>query len=213
VWGRNFSLLTAVVEPLQRAVASSLQNGNVHKVCLVAHSQGAIIAFDAISRLLHVPENERGDLSKLEVFSFGAAAKYTPVGGREANIFFEHHLNIFDPVACLGALWLPFGWTGTRYRYWRAGHLMNGCHLSHGVHPDSRFYAKCDAGLHGKPPPKSNPIEWQRLLALALVATVTTIAVLFISFLLAWAYLPAAIIVGVLVATDFQSSWIPHIEA
>ncbi|KAH8804490.1 hypothetical protein F5884DRAFT_796150 [Xylogone sp. PMI_703] len=136
---RSFSFRTSETRQAYTILKDYLQDGNVNRIVLIAHSQGGILAS-------HILDNLYTDLSslqlqKLEVYTFGNAALHfnNPLSGAAPNAHvishIEHYCNEYDLVCSWGAL-SSAGQTDTRF-YGKVfvsrgatGHLLNQHYLS-----------------------------------------------------------------------------------
>jgi len=136
--GRTFNGLTLVAKKLGMILEEELKRNDIEKVVLIAHSQGAIIASNAIAKLIHHKVKE---IDKLEVYTFGSAAdsfSETCEHGKKAP-YYEHFANTGDLVAKIGVLhWMFTNYKHrNRYRYpgrlyvaKRRGHLLSEHYLN-----------------------------------------------------------------------------------
>ncbi|KAF9373740.1 hypothetical protein CPB97_000350 [Podila verticillata] len=97
---RDFGYTTDDVRQLYAVTKRKLLNKDNHKVVLIGHSQGGIIASMVVDRLLDTLGE--GPLRKLEVYTFASAANHMHGGGVLPHI--EHFANEYDFVARTGVM-------------------------------------------------------------------------------------------------------------
>jgi len=121
--GRTFNGMTYISDQLADVLESELTRPEIKKIVLLAHSQGAIIASNAISVLI---ERNVRDICKLEVYTFGSAAdsfketvSENPFNGEKYSVpYYGHFANDGDVIAKIGVLhWMFTKYEGSRYRY------------------------------------------------------------------------------------------------
>jgi len=133
--GRTFNGLTTIGQELAKSLEIELKRKEKSKVVLLAHSQGAIIASNAISTLV---DRKVLELEKLEVYTFGSAAdsfrqmEIETSDGKKKVPLYEHFANHGDLIAQIGVLhWMFTKYSGSRYNYpgrlfvsSKSGHLL-----------------------------------------------------------------------------------------
>ncbi|KAF9330385.1 hypothetical protein BG006_006679 [Podila minutissima] len=92
---RCFGYTTEDARQLYYSVQSELRKDDIHRVVLIAHSQGAIIASLVVDRLL--ASESTTDLKKLELYTFASAANH--MHGAEDLFCIEHFVNKWDYIA------------------------------------------------------------------------------------------------------------------
>jgi len=137
--GRTFNGLTLVGKKLGMILEEELKRNDIEKVVLIAHSQGAIIASNAIAKLI---SHKVKEIDKLEVYTFGSAAESFSETHNSSGLkapYYEHFANTGDFVAKIGVLhWMFTNYKNrNRYRYpgrlyvaKRRGHLLSEHYLS-----------------------------------------------------------------------------------
>jgi len=142
--GRTFNGMTYIGVQLADVLEGELLRPEITKLVLIVHSQGAIIASNAISVLL---KRNVKDICKLEVYTFGSAADsfaettaVNPLNGEKQMVpYYEHFANDGDVIAKIGVLhWMFTKYSGSRYRYpgrlfvsSQKGHLLGEHYLNH----------------------------------------------------------------------------------
>ncbi|KAG0095977.1 hypothetical protein BGZ93_005159 [Podila epicladia] len=92
---RCFGYTTEDARQLYYSVQSELRKDDIHKVVLIAHSQGAIIASLVVDRLL--ASESTTNFKKLELYTFASAANH--IHGAGAISCIEHFVNKWDFIA------------------------------------------------------------------------------------------------------------------
>ncbi|TVP53714.1 MAG: hypothetical protein EA349_13275 [Halomonadaceae bacterium] len=125
--GLNVQLGPGVSEEVARVARRSLELYD--KLVIITHSQGSIIAAEALRRLaLRLREEDREDeLARIEFYTFGSALSQFTVEG----IYAEHFFNTWDFVARIGVAKNGSQFLGRRFEARRAGHLLNAHYLNH----------------------------------------------------------------------------------
>eukprot|EP01111_Echinosteliopsis_oligospora_P016798 TRINITY_DN7097_c0_g1_i1.p1 TRINITY_DN7097_c0_g1~~TRINITY_DN7097_c0_g1_i1.p1 ORF type:complete len:179 (+),score=36.24 TRINITY_DN7097_c0_g1_i1:495-1031(+) len=122
MFGRTFNLLTGVSRKLSYYLTDYLGDDVYDKVILVVHSKGGIVAASAIEELI----NNRVDITKLEVYTFGSASdSFLQIVDNKNGLcypFYEHFANEEEYIAQIGTLhWkIP----GNVFTNKRKGHLL-----------------------------------------------------------------------------------------
>ncbi|KAL8823813.1 MAG: hypothetical protein Q9191_005530 [Dirinaria sp. TL-2023a] len=140
---RDFSYNTMDVRVTYDYLKACLCDPTIHKIILIAHSQGGIIVCMALDHLF--ADLPRDVFSKLELYTFGSAASHCnnplsvpkpPKDASEANKgrcirYIEHYCNEYDMIARWGPLYNITTVLDNRYcgrvfvRMGATGHLFN----------------------------------------------------------------------------------------
>ncbi len=116
------------ISTLESSVASILKEAleKHKKVVLIAHSQGGIITTGALKKLVQELIGSRARLlNKLEVYTFASAATEMDL----PQIYAEHFYHSDDFVARIGIADNPEAFSGRKFYYKAAGHLLNAHYL------------------------------------------------------------------------------------
>eukprot|EP00026_Physarum_polycephalum_P007930 Phypoly_transcript_08002.p1 GENE.Phypoly_transcript_08002~~Phypoly_transcript_08002.p1 ORF type:complete len:492 (+),score=107.49 Phypoly_transcript_08002:50-1525(+) len=171
--GRTFNFQTPVSRQLTACLTSALENEAFEKVVLVVHSQGAIIASNAIELLI----KKQVPLRKLEVFTFGSAAdEFMQVydeSTKKSYPYYEHYANEYDYVAQIGI----FHWhvPGSVYTASRDGHFFGDHYLPSfqkrefklycgARNAKSKLYSYLDIANREKQADAGKPLKKQKLI-------------------------------------------------
>lgn len=119
IMGRTFNIKADVTKRLSEQLLADIQDDDIEKIVIIAHSQGGIISSNLLKGLHCQCAEEIED--KVELYTFASAAD------ENTNDFFrqEHFANTLDYVAQIGVIRHAEDTNGPLYTTDKTGHLLN----------------------------------------------------------------------------------------
>jgi len=103
VVGKVSTLLSNPAQYLLAVTKHRLDDHNINKIVIIAHSRGCIIVNEVIEQLLQDPKYNN-QLNKIEIYTFGSPVD-VQVQNHQQFPFYEHFVNERDFIGNLGTLW------------------------------------------------------------------------------------------------------------
>jgi len=136
ILGRTYNFSNETIETSSRVLKEALVDVQIKKVVLLSHGKGGIIAYQLAEELLMDPVINDAEIKKLEIYTFGCAAKKFRKDFSCIRMIshVEHFANSHDYIAQIGVLEFKKlnqeNYIGHLFEAYNKGHFFNQ-HYSH----------------------------------------------------------------------------------